>query len=380
MPPPRVFLTGAEHSADMHLANLASQLRALRADLELEGIGGAQMRAAGVKVHHETVSGARVGLTAFLRTAEILRILRWTRRHFRDQGPPALMLCCDSWTMNKHFLRIARQFDVPTLYYISPQVWASREGRIKRMRRDIDRMAVILPFEEPWLRERGINATFVGHPLFDELGPPPPRPPGTRFPARAPVIALAAGSRQKVARLNFPPLLEVARLIRREFPQARFACPTVAATHEFVTSAAGGLDWIEVRQDAFNELVGASDAAVCVSGTATLHTAALGVPLVAVYRVSRLAWQLVGRWLIRTRTFALVNWLHPRREHVVPEIIPWHGEPEVVAQRVLAWLRNPAALEAQRRAQDEVVNAVRTRGASANVARMVVEMVEGRAT
>ena len=377
MPPLRVFLTAAEHSADMHLANLAREVRKLCSDIALEGIGGAQMRSAGVRVHHETVAGARVGLTAFLRAAEMVRILRWTRRHFRDNGAPSLMVCCDSWTMNKHFLRVARESGVPTLYYISPQVWASREGRAKRMRRDIDRMAVILPFEEPWLRQRGIDATFVGHPLFDELPPAPPRRPlEERFPRRPPVITLAAGSRRKVARLNFPPLLEVARLIRREFPQARFVCPTVAATHDFVAGAATGLDWVEVRQDAFNQLVGGSDAAVCVSGTATLHTAALGVPLVAVYRVGRLAWQFVGRWVIATRTFALVNWLHPRREHVVPEIIPWHRDPAPVAEQVLAWLRDPAALEAQRKRQDEVVDAVRAQGASTNVARMVVEMVQ----
>ena len=378
MASPRVFFTAAEHSADTHVANLAREVRKLRADVELEGIGGARMRETGIRVHHETVARARMGVTAFLRAAEMLRIFRWTRRHFRESGPPSLMVCCDSWTMNKHFLRIARQFGVPTMYYISPQVWASREGRVKRMRRDIDRMAVILPFEEPWLRERGIEATFVGHPLFDELpSAAPQREAGQRHPARPPVIALAAGSRRKVARLNLGRLLEVARLIRRELPEARFVSPTVVSTHEYVRSAAAGLGWVKVRQDAFDELVGESDAAICVSGTATLHTAALGVPLVAVYAAGRLAWQLAGRWIINTRTFALVNWLHPRREHVVPEFIPWFkGQEQAVAEQVLGWLRDPAKLEAQRRGQDAVVDPLRSKGASANAARMVVEMLK----
>ena len=375
--PSKVFLTCAELSADRHLAKLARAVGALRPDVRLEGVGGASMREAGVQVHHETVRRARFGLGAFLRASEVLRMLRWTRRHFREHAPPDLMVCCDSWTMNKHFLSIAREHGVPTLYYVSPQVWASRKGRVRRMRRDIDRMAVILPFEEPSLRERGIDATFVGHPLFDELPPAPPPFDGSRhFPNRPPVIALNAGSRRKVARDNFPLQLEVARRIRSEFPQATFVSPTVAATHAIVAGAAAGLDWVSVRQDAFEEAVGDSDACVCVSGTATLHTAALGVPLVAVYRVPRIGWELLGRWIVKTRTFALVNWLHPRREHVVPEVIPWFGDPRPVAETVLDWLRHPEKLAQQRAAQAAVVDPLRKKGASENTANIVVEMLE----
>lgn len=374
---PRVFMTAAELSADRHLANLARAVRELRADVKLEGVGGAAMRGAGVEIHHETVRRARFGLGAFLRAGEVMRMLRWTRRHFREQGPPRLMICCDSWTMNKHFLALAREFGVRTLYYVSPQVWASREGRVAKMRRLIDRMAVILPFEEPWLRERGVDATFVGHPLFDDLpGEPPAFDPAAHYPSRPPVIALNAGSRKKVAADNFARQLEVARLIRHEFPLARFVSPTVAATHELVREAAAGLDWVDVRKDAFNEAVGGSDACICVSGTATLHTAALGVPLVAVFSVPPIVWNGLGRWLVKTRTFALVNWLHPRREHVVREFIPWFGDPRPVADHVIDWLRHPEKLAAQRAAQAAVVDPLRKKGASGNVARMVVEMLE----
>jgi len=374
--PPRVFLTCAELSGDRHLAKLASAVRSLRPEVALEGVGGEAMRSAGVAVHHETVRKARMGLGAFVRAREVLGILKWTRRHFRENGPPNLVVCCDSWTMNKHFLALAREFGVPTMYYVSPQVWASREGRVKRMRKLIDRMAVILPFEEPWLRERGLDATFVGHPIFDELPAEPPAfDAAERFPNRPPTIALNAGSRRKVARDNFPLQLEVARQVRAAFPEARFVSPTVAVTHEIVSSAAAGLDWVTVKQDAFDELVAGSDACLCVSGTATLHTAAHGVPLVAVYAAPRLAWELLGRWLINTRTFALVNWLHPRREHVVPEFIPWFGVTRPVADLLIDWLRHPEKLAAQRAAQAAVVDPLRKQGASENAARMVVEML-----
>src|SRR5688500_7322691 len=131
--PPRVFMTAAELSAERHLANLARAVLAMRPDVELEGVGGSAMREAGVTVHHETVRRARFGLGAFLRAGEVIRMLRWTRQHFREAGPPDVMVCCDSWTMNKHFLRIARELGVKTLYYVSPQVWASREGRVAKI-------------------------------------------------------------------------------------------------------------------------------------------------------------------------------------------------------------------------------------------------------
>ena len=372
----RVFLTAAEVSGDRHAAGLAAALKSLRPEVTLEGVGGSAMRGAGVSLWHESVKRSRMGLGAFLRAGEIYALLRRVRRRFRDDGPPQLMVCCDSWTMNKHFLAVAKEFDVKTLYYVSPQVWASREGRVVRMRKLIDRMAVILPFEEDWLRRRGLDATFVGHPLFDELPAEPPVFDGqNRSPNRPPVIALPAGSRRKVAADNFPKMLAVADLIRKRFPAATFVSPTVESTHETVSAWTQGRPWLTVKQDAFDELVGAADACVCVSGTATLHTAALGVPLVAVYAASRFLWETVGRRLIKTRTFALVNWLHPTRQHVVPEFVPWFGDPRPVADQVIAWLSDPATLAAKRKELAAVVDPLRRKGASENAATIAAEML-----
>ena len=373
---PRVFFTAAEVSGDRHAAGLAAALKKLRPDVRLEGVGGAAMRGAGVSLWHESVKRSRMGLGAFLRAGEVFALLRRVRKAFRDQGPPQLMVCCDSWTMNKHFLAVAKEFGVKTLYYVSPQVWASREGRVVRMRKLIDRMAVILPFEEQWLRDRGLDATFVGHPLFDELPDAAPVfDEQTHVPNRPPVIALPAGSRRKVAADNLPKLLAVAELIRERFPAATFVSPTVENTHAAVVALAAGRRWVTVKRDAFDEMVGGADVCVCVSGTATLHTAALGVPLVAVYSASRVLWETVGRRLIKTRTFALVNWLHPRRQHVVPEFVPWFGDPRPVADQIVAWLSDPALLAAKRAELAAVVDPLRRKGASANAARIAAEML-----
>ena len=374
--PPRVFLTAAEVSGDRHAAGLAAALKRLRPDVTMEGVGGAAMRGAGVSLWHESVKRSRMGLGAFLRAGEVFALLRRVRRRFRDEGPPDLMVCCDSWTMNKHFLAVAKEFEVKTLYYVSPQVWASREGRVVRMRKLVDKMAVILPFEEDWLQRRGLDATFVGHPLFDELpAAPPVFDAENRFPNRPPVIALPAGSRRKVAADNFPKMLAVAELIREHFPAATFVSPTVENTHAAVSELAKGRPWVTVERDAFDERVATADVCVCVSGTATLHTAALGVPLVAVYSASRFLWETIGRRLIKTRTFALVNWLHPTRQHVVPEFVPWFGDPWPVADQIIAWLSDPAQLAAKRADLAAVVDPLRKKGASENAARIASEML-----
>ena len=231
--PRRVFITVGEVSGDRHAANFVRELRALEPDVIVEGLGGEAMRAAGVAVHQDTVRRSAMGLKAVLRAVEVRSLLKWTGRHFRA-SPPDLHVCIDSWSMNWHFARLAKGAGARVLYYIAPQAWASRPGRVKRLRRYVDRLACILPFEEEWFRRRGVEATFVGHPLFDHLPASRPPPAGEAFSRRPPVIGLLPGSRRGVAKDNFPPLLDVAEHVRRSFPSATFLVPTTRNTHGVV--------------------------------------------------------------------------------------------------------------------------------------------------
>lgn len=359
----------------MHAGGLARSLRKLRPQLKLEAIGGRYLREAGVEVLQDTVTKAAFGLRAFGRAFEVAALLRKLRRRWDLQGPPKLVICCDSWTMNKHVLALAREFGCQTMYYVSPQVWASREGRVEKMAQLVDRLACILPFEEQWLRDRGVHATFVGHPLFDELPDKSPDfPENERFPNRPPRIALNFGSRLGVARANLPPMLKAVSLIFQAFPAASFVTPVVPATAAYVREAVG--ERIEVSDDFDNALSGC-DLAITVSGTATLHTAAHGVPMVVVYRGNPLLWHGIGRFLIKTRTFALVNLLHPARQRVVEEFIPWFGDPEPVAKAAVTLLQDPATLAAQRAKLAEVVDPLRKKGAGENAARIALELLDG---
>jgi lipid-A-disaccharide synthase len=380
----RVFITVAEVSGDRHAAQLVSALRQLDPTVEIEGLGGPEMLAAGASVYRDTVGNAAMGWRGALRAFEVLRLLNWTRDHFQRRGRPDLQIGVDSPSMNFHFAKLAREMGVPVMQYVAPQLWAWREGRMKKVRRWIDRLACVLPFEEEYFRAHGVNATFVGHPLFDAL-PARRDTPGPRFPDRPPVIGLLPGSRRSEAAGNFRGLLGAAERIRAAFPGARFLVPTTAATHPVVMNEPlrPNVDWIECRQDAFDEMVPRCDLCLTVSGTATLHVAGFGVPMIVVYHASRTLWNLLGRWLIRVRTYSLVNVLAAgpaaeQQQHVVPEMIPWFGDPAPLADLALDYLRNPEKLAAQREALGRLVASLDRPGASMNVAKMALEMLNGK--
>jgi lipid-A-disaccharide synthase len=381
-PPRRIFITVAEVSGDQHAAHLIRSLKQLDPTVIIEGLGGPEMRAAGAVVHHETVKSAAMGFSAAWRAPEVYRLLRWTRKHFQTH-PPDLQICCDSWGMNSYFAKLAHGLGIGVLYYIAPQTWASREGRVKKLRRWVDQLACILPFEEAYFRGHGVAATFVGHPLFDQLPVRPPRELEIDFTDRPPVVGLLPGSRRGEAQKNFPAMLRVAELIRRRFPGVKFLVPTTAGTDPVVRSLVNGSTGragdLEYRENAFDEIVPLCDLCITVSGTATLHLAGHLVPMLVVYRVHPLIWHLFGRWMVRTRTFALVNLLNEGRRHIVPEFIPWFGDAEPVAASAIAFLSSPEQRTMQVDQLAKMISSLDKPGASMNVARMAMEMIGKRA-
>jgi lipid-A-disaccharide synthase len=378
--PRRVFITVAEVSGDKHAAQLVRSLRQLDPEMIIEGHGGPEMAAAGAQIHRETVSSAAMGWRGALRVAEVYKVLRWTKSYF-DRNRPDLHIGVDSPSMNFHFARAAHDRGIPVMQYVAPQLWAWKEGRMKKVRRWIDRMACILPFEEEYFRRHGVNATFVGHPLFDELPANHGHHNGDRFPSRPPVIGLLAGSRKSEAQANFPHQLDVAERIRRQFPEARFLVPTTPATDPVVRQTlAAQPQWnaaaIAQSVDAFDAMVPQCDLCITVSGTATLHVAGHGVPMIVVYRGNPVLWHLLGRWLVKTRTYSLVNLLSDFHEHIVPEFIPWYGSNDPVANHAIGMLQSPDKLEEQRRRLRHLLQTLDKPGASMNVAKMAMDMIQ----
>ena len=384
----RVFLTVAEVSGDKHAAELIRSLRQIDAELIIEGLGGPEMAAAGATIYRDTVTHAAMGWRGALRAVEVIRALRWTRRHFAANRPN-LQIGVDSPSMNFHFAKVARASGVPVLQYVAPQLWAWAPWRMKKLRRWVDQMACILPFEEPYFRAHGVNATFVGHPLFDQLSPRLASPSvAERFPDRPPVIGILPGSRKSEAQHNLPHLLDVAAQIRAEFSLARFLVPTTAGTHgvaeELIDGSPVPASQIEIGRDRFDEMVPRCDLCLTVSGTATLHVAGHGVPMIVVYRVNPITWNIAGRWLVPTRTFALVNVLATRTGaagvgnggvHIVPEFVPWYGSNVPVARAAIELLRHPEKLAEQRRRLGELVATLNQTGASRRTAELALAMM-----
>lgn len=399
--PRKVFITVAERSADQHAGNLVRAMRELDPDLEFHALGGEHLRAAGAIVHHDTVSNAAMGLAAFKRAGEVKALLKWTREFYAREKPD-LQICCDSWTMNKYFARLAKSFGTRVFYYIAPQVWASRERRVVQLKQVADRVACILPFEERFLRDRGVNATFVGHPLFDELETQGmthegrgmkesavsdsgssfiPHPSALR-PSAFPVIGLPCGSRRGIAKNNLPRQLEVAKRIKTEFPSATFLIPTTPATQPIVEPMIAGLDYVSAQVNGFDKQMPRCDLAITVSGTATLHIAAHRVPMLIVYYVSPLVWHLLGRWIVRVRTYGIVNLLANHgsddpNKHIVPEFIPWYGPVDTVANAAIQLLKNEDALASQRAKLDTMLASINKPGASMNAAKIALELLNG---
>jgi lipid-A-disaccharide synthase len=382
--PKRVFITVGEVSGDQHAAELTRALKELDPAILVEGHGGSAMRAAGAVVHHEMVARSVMLAKAVVRAAEVWKLLRWTRDYYR-RNKTDLHVCIDSSGMNLHFAKMARACGVPVLYYIAPQLWASREGRIDKVRRYVNKVACILPFEEDYYRRRGVDATFVGHPLFDGLPPgrklsPEPRELGQ---AAQPVIGLMPGSRRGEVRANWPHMLEVADRIRAVYPNARFEVPTTPPTHELVVQMAAGRPDLRIEPNAIDAMAPGWDFCLAKSGTTTLHVAAYGVPMIVVYRINSLAWNLVGRFIVKTPSIALVNILAERsspesglpKYRIVPEVIPWHGSNEPVARQAIELLGSVEKRREQRENLLKLVATLDRRGASRRAAEIALGMM-----
>ncbi|MHC4716761.1 MAG: lipid-A-disaccharide synthase, partial [Planctomycetota bacterium] len=296
---PTIFVTAAEVSGDIHAARL---IRALSARLEgprFVGVGGRHMAEAGCELLGETTGRATMLLHS---VAQVLYFRRLIGRvaEAMAQRRPAVHVPVDSPAMNWHLARAAHRRRIPVMYYICPQVWAWAPWRVRKLRRLTDAVACILPFEPEYLRPRGVNAHYVGHPLFDDL--PRPDPPDLAQAARTGRwrIALLPGSRVTEINHHAPALAQVYDRLRRRYPQAEFTFTAFGAEAADRIRRKAGRDDLPMEVSRTPEVLRQCHFAVVASGTVTLEVAHFGVPMVVFYRASRLGYHLLGRWLIRT--------------------------------------------------------------------------------
>jgi lipid-A-disaccharide synthase len=337
---PSVMIVTGEASGDHHGALVLKALKRRYPDLHCCGIGGDELQQAGMRLLYHNRHLAVVGLVEVLAHApHILRAFRALRREIKT-APPDLIIFIDYPDFNLRMAAFAKRCGVPVLYYISPQIWAWRQGRAKKIARIVDTMAVIFPFEVPFYTRVGLNAHFVGHPLMDQAMQLLKRPEALqRFGLNDtwPIVGLLPGSRAGEIKRLLPPMLEAAERIHAQYPEAQFILPAAQGlNHENISALAGTLQApVRVVPDNFYDAVNCCDIALVTSGTATLQTALLGKPMIIVYRISTLTY-LLGRMLIRVACIGLANIV--AGEKIVPELIQHEANGERIADEALRLL------------------------------------------
>ncbi len=317
----KVYIIAGEASGDLHAANLVKALRREHPQVEWRGWGGDRMAAAGVQVEKHIRELAFMGFAeVLLNLRTILGNIAACKSDIAAWRPDALVLV-DYPGFNLRIATYARSLGIPVLYYISPQVWAWKAGRVKRIRRDVTEMCVILPFERPWYAERGMDVTFVGHPLLDAVAEETAHAPADLPQADGgPLIALLPGSRRQEVERMLPVMLEATKGMAGH---RRMVAAAPALDDAVYAPFLKGYDAVLVRDRTY-ALLRQAQAALVTSGTATLETALFGVPQVVCYGGSAVnVW--LARRLVKVPFISLVNLIMGRevvREMIQQDLTP----------------------------------------------------------
>jgi len=373
---PAVLFTAFEPSGDDHAAVVIRELRRRHPGMRIVAWGGSKMEAAGAEIVERTGADAVMGVPGLKKIREHRRINARIDAWARGRRI-ALHVPVDSPAANFPVCEIMRAHGAKTVHLVAPQLWAWAPWRIRKLRRLTDHVMCVLPFEERWFRDRGVRATFVGHPMFDhalDTGALDERIRG--WPSGEPRVAIMPGSRPGEIRKNFPLLLEAYRRLSAEH---KGMVGIVATTGDEIEpdlrrlAAQHSIRWpdsLGITSAATEAVIRWSSLALVVSGTVTLQIARQHRPMVIVYKIGRLGWSLVARWVIQTKFITLPNILAGRE--VVPELVPHFVGAEPIAQAATELLEDRSRYEAQVRELGAIIEQFRTH----DTARECADIVE----
>ena len=378
------MISCGEPSGDLYAGALAAEIFRLDPSAVITGFGGDRLEAAGASL---VGNFSGLSVTGLLEVARVLPRTYATYRRLVDDATvvrPDVFVAIDFPDFNFALARALGKLGVPIVYYISPQLWAWRRGRMKTLRRLADRVLVIFPFEESIYRKAGVPVQWVGHPLLDLAQAPEPRADFLtrhRLDPHRPVVALLPGSRRNELRAILPDLARAAVLIRDRIPDVQFIVARaphlgdrdfeplsmIEAGLKASTTSAG----VAIVEDHADDVLSAADVALVASGTATVQGALHECPMVVVYRLSALTYWL-GKPFVHVDTYAMANLVAGRR--VVPELIQDAFTPQAVATEALRVLRDPAHAAHVRSELREVRGKLGTPGASRRAAEAVLQV------
>jgi lipid-A-disaccharide synthase len=369
----RVMISCGEPSGDLYAGALTRELLRLDPSAMITGFGSQRLRSAGATLVDDFQGLSVTGLL------EVARVLPRTYGIYRRllahaaATRPDVFVAVDFPDFNFRLAHAMRKLGVPVVYYISPQLWAWRPGRMKTMQRIADRVLVIFPFEEEIYRRAGVPVEWVGHPLLDVSSDVEPR---ATFLGRLgldpakPVVALLPGSRINEVSAILPGLVDASRIIHERLPGAQFVLARAPhLSDELFAKLSARAPSIAMIDDATDNVLAAADVALMASGTVTVQAALRECPMVVVYRLSPLTYRL-GRPFVRVDTFAMANLVAGRQ--VVPELVQDEFTPDAVARRALPLLEDRGTAEAMRADLRAVRAKLGTPGASRRAAEAVL--------
>lgn len=383
--PCRVLIVAGEASGDLHGANLARAMTALYPGIELYGMGGAAMDDAGVNLLYDGDEVAVVGVVEVLSHLSSIARAQKILRRFLDRQKPDLVVLIDLPDFNLLLAKKAKALAIPVFYYICPQIWAWRKKRVHTLKRRVDGLGVILPFEEEFYRKNGLIARYVGHPLLDAVESTCfkreflQRYCGDDVKADAKLVALLPGSRKKEVASLLPSFLAGARELQGQ-SRARIVFllskARSIAMEDFIQ--AGIRDYqkeleIKIIEEDRYELMRHSDCALAASGTVTLELCLLNTPMVVAYRLSPLTYHL-GKLLISLEHFSLVNLIAGRQ--IVPELLQDEVTDKRLAKELARLLYSYPARSKQRNELRDIQQKLGREGASARAADYALSFIK----
>jgi lipid-A-disaccharide synthase len=337
-----IMIVAGEASGDMHGANLVREMLKVDPALNFYGIGGKKLKDEGVHILADASDMAVVGLTEVIsKLRSILKIMGMMKRSL-DERRPDLVILIDYPDFNLSLAKAAKKRGIKVFYYISPQVWAWRKSRIGQIKKTVNKMAVILPFEVDTYGREGFAVNYVGHPLLDMVELSYSKHESRKKFGLAVdkiTIAIMPGSRSSEIKKLMPELMRAAGILKNEMPDVQFVLPLADTLEEATVTDITSRFNIEVKVISGHtyDVISCADLALVASGTATLETALLGVPMIIVYKISLLSY-FIGRLIVDVKNIGLVNIIAGKT--IVPELIQGDASGERIAAEALAILKN----------------------------------------
>lgn len=332
----KIMIIAGEVSGDQHAAHLVKSAIKINPQLEFFGVGGAKMRAVGVDTLIDCKALAVVGITQVIRQFKPIYQAFKAMEKILKNMPPDLLVLVDYPGFNLRLAKVAKKYGVKVFYYISPQVWAWRQGRVHHIKKYVDQMAVIFPFEEDFYKKYNIPAQFVGHPLSQTVFMQQEKAQICEKYAlklNEKIIGLCPGSRHSEIKLLMPVIMQSAKILKEKFPQVQFVLPLADSIQdEEIKPYLQAVEFeITIVRNDFYHALGICDAIIIASGTATLEATLLGIPMAIIYKASFLTY-LIAKMVVKVDFLGIANIIAGRE--ISKEFLQFRCQPHFIAAEI----------------------------------------------